>query len=142
MVKKILIAAAIVLLVALAIIFYRPPYHQNYERGKQAASKGYLEALQANILIYYNDKEGRWPKKLEDLVPDYIDNIPKERITESSAVVNLKGKPKGLDKEYPDFITGSGGWVYFPQTGEIFLNVKGKDWMGRYFWEYGLKEQH
>ena len=81
-----------------------------------------LTSINSALAIWHMDK-GTWPVSLDALVPHYVDKIPAEEITGSSKVI------KKLD--------GKGGWVYNPQTGEVLLNLKGKDPNGKAYASYG-----
>lgn len=86
------------------------------------ATRKALNTISAALTIWHSDKSTR-PKSLDELVPNYVDKIPAEEITGSNKVV------KKFD--------GKGGWVYNPKTGEILLNLKGKDPNGEAYKAYG-----
>ena len=89
--------------------------------AKRAEVSGTLASMRSAITIYYCDTEGNWPESLDDLVPKYIKEIPKEPITGSRYVVN----------EYD----GKGGWYYVTDKndrncGQLFMNLSEKDERG------------
>jgi len=68
-------------------------------------------------LNIYNAKTNRYPKKIDSLIEEYINEIPQELVKKSNEV---SGK-----------FNGSGGWFY--KNGEIKLNVFGIDSSGTYY---------
>ena len=134
--KSIIIAAVIILIVFVFIKFKKisEPV-EKVRAGDTHQTK--IGIMKASLSIYFGDKMGDRPEKLEELVPEYLEKIPTDPYLKKDTVIVVKGKPEGLDKEDPSFITGGGGWVYFPETGDIFLNVQGKNTAGELYWKRG-----
>ena len=100
--------------------------------GKVLANKSKLEkegsiisklaALRSAITIYYSEKEGKWPQNLSKGFENYLTPIPTEVITGSNKI--------------SDKLDGSGGWFYNKETGEIKVNLNGKDSKGNDYCAY------
>jgi len=88
-----------------AIIF--PKFVDQAENAKVARIQANLLAMRSAIRLWQADHDGEFPKKLSDLVPDYLPQLPVEVITETA-------------KEIPAY-DGSGGWVY--KDGTVSVNL-------------------
>lgn len=116
-----------------------PTFIKYKGKAMESATKANRQVLVSTMALYYSDTGGKWPGKIEELVPSYMEEIPAEKITGSRAVKVARGSVEvdfNSDSE-PQFITGEGGWVYVPNLGQIFVNLKGKDSNGVPYWKYG-----
>ena len=96
----------------------------------EARTKGNLGALRSAVAIFYGDHEGVWPKNVEELIPNYLTEIPVELISGSSKVYTT--------------LTGEGGWYYHldakndkdNENGQVYVNLKGNDTRGTAYKDY------
>ncbi|MCM8795034.1 MAG: hypothetical protein NC819_04450 [Candidatus Omnitrophica bacterium] len=99
-----------------------------------AATKSNLDTLRTRITLF-RAKEGRYPESLEELVEKtyfdagvkrpYLKKIPQELVS------SKKGSDEALTRSSENGPSGAGGWVYFPDTAEVKINVSeplGKEW--------------
>ncbi|MDD5688336.1 MAG: DUF3352 domain-containing protein [Elusimicrobia bacterium] len=80
---------------------------------KEKVTQRNLFYLREAINIY-NAKTRKYPRKLDSLIEEYLDEIPQELLTKSNKVSRV--------------LNGSGGWVY--KKGKVTLNVFGSDLSG------------
>jgi type II secretory pathway pseudopilin PulG len=129
----------LIVCVLLAAVIIRAPFALK----KEAESKTWRNAryMQNAISIYYGDHAGNWPQSAADIVPSNIEKILPELIKKKDTfkVIEEKIEVDVKANTEPAFITGEGGWVFLPQTGGFFLNVKGKDSKGKEYWKYGYE---
>lgn len=92
---------------------------------KEQALKGITErnlsVLRDALAVYRGDNEGRCPRSLAELVPDYIEKIPSSFNGCQTDDADLQTNPACAD--------GNGGWLYIsaPQDENycrVFLNFK------------------
>lgn len=114
----------------------------------EGATKGNLGSLRAGASIYYGDKEGVYPRTLEELVPQYVPAIPETKLadhapsaawTEYGAEVCTGKSEYGAEIDVSK-VRDTGGWGYVsdPQAacyGTVFVDCshpdsKGKPWPG------------
>lgn len=107
---------------------------------KEKETMSTVTALQAQIQRYIGKNNGRKPQSLTsgDFAQE-LGMMPKDSVTGINMVNEIDGMPSYdlSSKAEPSFINGDGGWVYFPATGEIFLNITGPDSNGNPYWKYG-----
>jgi uncharacterized RDD family membrane protein YckC/type II secretory pathway pseudopilin PulG len=111
------------ILAAIAI----PSFGHMRAQANDVMVKGSLSNLRTAVAMYQMDN-GRFPARLEDLVEgktNYMDAIPEEGITKS--------------KRSTGTFDGTGGWLYKAGTGQVSLNVDGKDTKGQAYRDYGLE---
>lgn len=82
-------------------------------------TRGHLIELRESLDIY-NTKANKYPVKLNSLIDEYLDEIPRELLTKSNNV--------------SDEMNGSGGWFY--NAGRVGVNVFGKDSSGMYYTQW------
>lgn len=102
----------------------------------EGETKHHLSSLRNAISIYYGDNEGEWPTKIEDLIPDYIKEIPKVKLglkweSEGKNTVKIDLTPE--NKIQPQDIDEKTAWIYNNKTGNLKLNKKGKDSNGEFY---------
>ena len=125
------------ILAAIAI----PRFAQMLEKSRESSTKANLGALKAAASIYYGDHGGKWPAKLEDLVPTYLDKIGPVKATGAfvAGAQNPAGDTVTLAK-HGQVPTGSGtGWLYDNSIGGIYVNSTVKDSRGVPYSFYGFE---
>ncbi|HOX22549.1 MAG TPA: hypothetical protein PLL10_03720 [Elusimicrobiales bacterium] len=118
-------------------------------KNKEGAAKAALGALRNALTMYFGDHQGKYPETLTALVPKYIKAIPvlelpgykaTSEVTLAKAVSSsfygvdfyadkstntaVEAKKEQAAKELLSVVSDIGGWLYFPQTGEVCLNAK------------------
>jgi Tfp pilus assembly protein PilE len=80
----------------------------------ESNAKANLSIVRVALMKYYSDNSGRWPgEDIETLIcPDYLNRFPK---------IEIAGYPI-TNSIRISTITNSGGWAYFPDTGDIRIN--------------------
>ena len=73
LVELMVVVVILGILVAIAI----PIYNNVTDDAKQKACDSNVKAIQAAVSMYQTANSGALPKQLEDLVPKYIEAIPK-----------------------------------------------------------------
>ncbi|MEW6555873.1 MAG: DUF3352 domain-containing protein [Elusimicrobiota bacterium] len=71
------------------------------------------------ILSIYNSKTNRFPKKLDSLIDEYLNEIPQELLTKSNSVSTV--------------LNGAGGWFYNRSQKKVMLNIFGTDSSGNLY---------
>lgn len=119
-------------------------------KSDEGATKGGLGSLRAATSIFYGDKEGEYPKTLDELVgPVYIEKIPQAKTADhpaSSAWTAYGAEVCTGSKEYgqeidPGKLKDTGGWGYVndpqaPCYGQVFVDCSHKDTKGKTWTEY------
>lgn len=94
-------------------------------RDREGTTRFHLSSLRSAIAIYYGNNYEKWPENLpknsDKLFPG-LKEILSEKITGSNKVV--------------DKFDGTGGWYYNSKTGEVILNLDGKDSKGVEYRKY------
>ena len=106
------IVLVIVLIGILAAIIV-PKFAGQTGKAKIAATKANIESLRSAIRLYQGNNDGTLPSDLTSLVGIYLQTMPEEAITPSSAESTV--------------IDGSGGWSYDSSMGEVAVNLSGSD---------------
>lgn len=118
-----------------------PRFAQMLEKSREGATKGNMGALKSAAAIYYGDHNGKWPNKLEDLVPTYIDKIPPVKATGAFVAGAQSPAGDGITMAKQGQVpTGSGsGWLYDSNWGGIYVNSTVKDSHGIPYSFYGFE---
>ena len=122
--------------------------HRRHEEVRKSIPASEQEAL-SNVVsmrnklsIFYGDHEGKYPERLENLVPKYLSEIPSiqvaghgktTHITLSNAVLNST-------EDIAKFITDSGDWIYFSNPdshyGGVMINCSHRGITGKPLYDY------
>ena len=97
----------VILLIGILAAIIVPKFINHAENAKTARVQANLLAMRSAIRLWQADHDGESPKKLSDLVPDYLPQLPVEVITETAKEVSA--------------YDGSGGWVY--KDGTVSVNL-------------------
>ena len=109
------IVLVIVLIGILAAIIV-PKFAGQTDKAKIAATKANIESLRSAIRLYQGNNDGNLPPDLASLVGTYLQTMPEEAITPSTAERTS--------------VNGDGGWVYDSSVGEVAVNLSGNDSSG------------
>lgn len=118
---------------------------RNLQRASgEGETKGGLGSLRAAASIYYGDKEGVYPQRLDELVPQYVPGIPQTKLHDharSDAVEAYGAEVCTGSPEYGQEIDASrlkdtGGWGYVSDPkaacyGTVFVDCTHPDSKGR-----------
>ncbi len=92
-------------------------------RARQAIAERNLAALRDALAVYRGDNEGRCPRSLYELAPDYLEKIPPSfnKCSVENGVAAETEKSACAD--------GNGGWLYISDVKDknycrVFLNLK------------------
>jgi len=110
-----IVTAVIALLVSVLLA----KAEQSLRKATESAAKANLGIMRVAIMNYYASNEGQWPSfpLSGDLTPHHINVIPVISLDQHSAGRNVVNST----------ITDSGGWSYFPETGNIYINCTHTD---------------
>ncbi len=106
--------------------------------ARVTATKTNLDTLRTRITLF-RAKEGSYPESLQQLLDTYyfdagikkpyLSKIPPEMISDKS------GNSTFVDAaSSEEFVTRDGGWVYYTDTAEVFVNID--EPLGRRWGEY------
>ncbi|HNX91156.1 MAG TPA: prepilin-type N-terminal cleavage/methylation domain-containing protein [Candidatus Omnitrophota bacterium] len=120
---ELLLVITIIAILAATII---PNFIGFDTEARITATKTNLETLRTRVTLF-RAKEGRYPASLQDLVDTYymdmgvkkpyLNKVPAEMIT------NKSGNSLYVDAVSTDTtIERTGGWVYYTDTAEIYVN--------------------
>ena len=108
--------------------------------GRKVLANTQMTIIRAALQMYYADTEGRAPSALEELVPDYLKDIPSLEIpgyakTRKSVVIK---KMKADD--ISSLVHDTGGWLYVTDAssklyGKVFIDARAK-YKGQPFFKY------
>jgi type II secretory pathway pseudopilin PulG len=97
-----------------------PEFLRSIDRARDAITRANLHSLRTALYMYYVD-QGNWPQTLDEksgFVPHYIKEIPN-----ASLGADLPKKTKiSASITYGRIPTGTGGWLYDPESGTITVN--------------------
>lgn len=85
------------------------------EAAAAAMANSLVARLRQAVQRFHFDSDGtRFPKSLQELVPDYIDAVPELNLpwhgrTDAVTLVNTSK----FDKDFSKAVTDTGGWLYF-----------------------------
>lgn len=102
-------------------------------RIPESQTKESLENIRKALSAYALARQGFYPKKLLELVPGYLMEIPKARMgkiwggEDKNTVISDRTPQDGITEKDVD---GTSAWVYNNQLGEIALNYRGLDFIG------------
>jgi hypothetical protein len=109
-------------------------------RVREMRTEEYLRVIRVAVHIFFSKYDGLYPERIDtppfigDTPENFMKELPCEEITGSNKVLTIEKIQPGKKEE--DYIDGTGGWLYFPQTGEVYLNLKGKDSRGKEYSKY------
>lgn len=111
--------------------------------SNEGITRGSRNGLASAVSIYYGDAEGSYPPSLDgpEMIPKYTTVMPRailpHRGHNPSTAVRLYPKllksPRDVD---PALLSDSGGWMYEPKSGLVFVDCTHLDTHGReiYLW--------
>jgi len=95
----------------------------------------------SSTYIYYADQEGRFPGTLDELVPSYIQEIPRAALNDTKwggeGKNTWKPDPTPETGITPEDLDDSTAWMYNNQSGAIAVNNAGKDHKGVPYLQWG-----
>lgn len=120
LIELVIIVVILGILAAVAI----PVYYEKVEEVREASARAALGGLRSDIIIFYAEQAvetgtARWPT-LEELETfgTVMDKIPENPYQSGFPHDVSTGKIKGTIVE-----ESFSGWIYNPETGEIWLNT-------------------
>ena len=111
------IIIGVIILFLLSVII--PGFFSLQGRIKRAMTKGNLGVLRKGLEYYYHRNASTYPETLQQLVPEYIGNIPKVEL----GYLFRYHKTRESTNNFSD----SGKWYYNSTTGEIYIDSFHKD---------------
>lgn len=109
-------------------------------KAKEGATKGNLGALRSALAVHYGDKEGYYPRKLEEVVPIYLEEVPCVKLgidkhRETNEIVNVVSSSFDKGK-----LKDTGKWFYWCNSertqARVFIDCTCLDSKGQRIYEW------
>ncbi len=103
--------------------------HTDVERCRGAIAC--LHAIRSALEVYKTDTNGKFPARLRDLLPKYLNQIPTIDLPGHSKTASIFEVIDVQNKNIEQFVTDTGGWLYFSNPdsklyGTVVLNCSHK----------------
>ncbi|MCD6423617.1 MAG: type II secretion system protein [Elusimicrobia bacterium] len=141
LIELMMVVAIIGLLASVAI----PKFANLIRQANEAVTKGNLGAMRSALSIYYSSNEGYYPSALGELKnQNYLgfteagtSAVPYEKVGDGpmpgNQVTDWNGWSKVGDLEAA---AAQGGWNYWPDRGEVWVDEDGTDTKGEYYHQW------
>ncbi len=110
-------------------------------RAKAGKNKGNLGVIRTSIMIYFAEHDGTYPKNLQELIPEYLEEIPVLELPNHNATNEVRVITEFEGKDIKPYIKDSGKWTYIadPKSeswGEVFIDCSHKDHKGEIWYKF------
>jgi len=147
LIELMIVVAIIGILSAVAI----PKFSDMLEKSREGATKGNVGAIKSAVSIYYGDNQGIFPTDLEthaNKFGAYLDRMPPVKVKgPTTNTFKLSGTDfsvtldtvAALAYDLDNIVTGTDGWRYNNQTGDVWVNNSLPDTKGVTYSLYGYE---
>jgi type II secretory pathway pseudopilin PulG len=145
----------VIAIIGILAIIAIPRFVDLVDKAREGATKGNIGAIRGALVIYYGDHEGNYPLNINATwggSPPYIGTItlrPFSAYMEGGqlprAMLRRRAANWGIvsiDDNYATIassgtaVTNRGGWLYYSDTGQVFVNANVTDTKGYEYSSY------